>query len=45
MGGSMPDKIYEYDYNDNRLDHFVPGAEVFPEFRELKILLDILRYR
>ena len=41
--GSMPDNSYDYDYNDERLDGTVRGAEIFPEIGELKKLLDILR--
>ena len=42
-GGSIPDNLYDYDYNDEGLDHSVRGAEIFPEIGELKKLLDILR--
>ena len=42
-GGPIPDDIYNYDYNDDGLDHSVRGAEIFPEIRELKNLLVILR--
>ena len=41
--GSMPDNVYNYDYNDEGLDGTVLGAEIFPEIGELKKLLDILR--
>ena len=41
--GSMPDNVYNYDYNDEGLDGTVLGSEVFPEIGELKKLLDILR--
>ena len=41
--GSMPDNIYDYDYNNEGLDGTVLGAEIFPEIGELKKLLDILR--
>ena len=36
MGGSIPDSLHEYDYNDDGLDHSVPGAEILHEIRELK---------
>ena len=42
-GGPIPDDIYNYDYNDEGLDHSVRGAEMYPEIGELKKLLDILR--
>ena len=41
--GSMPDNVYNYDYNDEGLDGTVLGAEIFPEIGGLKKLLDILR--
>ena len=41
--GSMPDNIYNYDYNNEGLDGTVRGEEIFPEIGELKKLLDILR--
>ena len=41
--GSMPDNVYDYDYNDKGLDETVRGAEYFPEIAEFKKLLDILR--
>ena len=41
--GSMPDNIYDYDYNNEGLDGTVQGGEYFPEIAELKKLLDILR--
>ena len=41
--GSMPDNVYNYDYNDEGLDGTVLGAEIFPEIGEIKKLLDILR--
>ena len=41
--GSMPDNVYDYDYNDEGLDGTVRGGEIFPEIGELKKLLDILR--
>ena len=40
--GSLPDNLYNFDYNDDRFDHSVQGWE-YPERRELKKLLDILR--
>ena len=42
-GGSMPDNVYDCDYNDEGLDETVRGAEYFPEIAEFKKLLDILR--
>ena len=41
--GPIPDNLYEYDYNNEGLDHCVRGAETFPKIGELKNLLDILR--
>ena len=41
--GPVPDNLYDYDYNDEGLDHTVRGWQIFPEIRELKKLLDILR--
>ena len=41
--GSIPDNLYDYDYNDERLDYSLRGAEIFPDRGELKKLLDILR--
>ena len=43
--GAVPDDLYDYDYNDEGLDHSVCGWDrnEFPERRELKKLLDILR--
>ena len=43
--GPIPDNLYDYDYNDERLDHSVRGWECgeIPERRELKKILDILR--
>ena len=41
--GPVPDNLYEYDYNNEGLDHSVRGWEIFPEIRELKKLFDILR--
>ena len=42
-GGPIPDKLYDYDYNDDGLDHSVHGAEIYPEIEERKSLLDVLR--
>ena len=39
--GSMPDNVYNYDYNNEGLDGTVLGAEIFPEIGELK---KIVRY-
>ena len=41
--GPVPDNLYDYDYNNEGLDHSVRGSEIFPEIGELKKLLDILR--
>ena len=41
--GPIPDNLYDYDYNNEGLDHSVHGAEIIPVRRELKKLLDILR--
>ena len=41
--GSVPDNLYDYDYNDEGLDSTVRGWEIFPEIGELKKILDILR--
>ena len=41
--GSMPDNVYNYDYNDEGLDETVLASEIFSEIGELKKLLDILR--
>ena len=38
-----PDNLYDFDYDSKRLGNSVPGAEIIPERRELKKLLDILR--
>ena len=45
MAGPTPDYLYDYDYNDNGLDHSLRGAEIFPRSKELKKLLRILRYK
>ena len=44
-GGPVPDNLYDCDYNDEDLDETVCGwdRKEFPERRELKKLLDILR--
>ena len=41
--GPVPDNLYDCDYNNEGLDHSVRGWEIFPEIRELKKLLDVLR--
>ena len=43
--GPVPDNLYDYDYNDEGLDYSVRGwdCKEFPERRDLKKLLDILR--
>ena len=41
--GPIPENLYDYAYNNEGLDHSVRGWEIFPEIRELKKLLDILR--
>ena len=33
MGGPIPDNLFDYDFNDDGLDHYVRGAEIFPEIR------------
>ena len=33
--GPVPDNLYDYDYNNDGLDHFFHGAECIPERREL----------
>ena len=41
--GPIPKNLYEYDYNNEGLDHSVRGWEIFPDIGELKKLLDLLR--
>ena len=41
--GPIPENLYQYDYNNEGLDHSVRGWEIFPDIGELKKLLDILR--
>ena len=41
--GQVLDNLYDYDYNNEGLDYSVSGWEIFPNFGELKKLLDILR--
>ena len=41
--GPVSDNLYDYDYNNEGLDHSVRGWEIFPEIGELKKLLEILR--
>ena len=43
--GPIPENLYDYDYNDEGLDHSVRGwnRNEFPERRDFKKLLDILR--
>ena len=41
--GSVPDNLYDYDYNDEGLDSTDRVWEIFLEIGELKKLLDILR--
>ena len=41
--GSVPDNLYDYDYNNEGLDDSVRDAEIFPEIGELKKLLDVFR--
>ena len=43
IDGSMPDNVYNYDYNDKGLDGTVLGSEIISEIGEIKKLLDILR--
>ena len=45
MGDPIPDNLNDYDHKDDGLDHSVCGAEIFAKIRELKILLDIDRYK
>ena len=45
MGGPIPDNFYHYVYYDPGMDYFVRGENFFPEIREFKKLLDILRYK
>ena len=42
--GPMPFSVYNYDYNDG-MDSFVRGADILPEIRALKILIDIPRQK
>ena len=44
MGGPISDKIYDYVYN-NEMEDFIRRAESFPEIRELKKLLNTLKYK
>ena len=37
MGGPIPDNLFDYDYNDDGLDHSVRAAEIFLEIGPLKI--------
>ena len=41
--GPVPDKLYEYDYDGEGLDHSVRVAEIFPEVGDFKNILDIRR--
>ena len=41
--GSVPDNLYDYDYNNEGFDCSVRGAKIFPEIGKLKKLLDTLR--
>ena len=43
MGSPIPDNLFDYVYDDEGLGGSVRGAEIFPEIREFKKLLDILR--
>ena len=36
--GPIPDNLYDFDYNDEGLDHSVRGLEIFPEKKKLDIL-------
>ena len=36
MGGPILDNLYDYDYNDDGLDHSVRGAEIFLQNRALR---------
>ena len=44
MGCPIPDNLYDYDYNDEGLDHSVRGSQIFPETRDLGNILDVSRY-
>ena len=41
--GPVPDKLYDYVCNNEGLDETVRGAEIIPERKEFKKVLDILR--
>ena len=41
----VPDNLYDYDLSNEGLDETVRGAEKNPEGRELKKLLDTLRFK
>ena len=41
--GPVHDNLYDFYYNNEGLDYSVSGWEIFPEIRELKKLLDILK--
>ena len=43
MDGPISDDNYNYDYNDDGLDHSVRGAKMFFEIREFEKLLDTFR--
>ena len=42
-GGPIPDNLCDYDYENEGLDLSVCGAKIFPEIRELKKILDVLK--
>ena len=44
MGGPIPEKVNEYDYNVG-MGYYVCKAETFSRIREVKFLLDILRHK
>ena len=37
--GSVPDNLYDYDYNAEGHDHSVRAAEIFPEIGKLKKII------
>ena len=41
--GSVPDNLFDYDFNDEGLENSVSGANIFLETGELKKILYILR--
>ena len=39
MEGPILNSPFDYGYSDEALDHFVRGAEIFPEKKKLKTLI------